>query len=283
MSAMSNYLDIRDIVFRYSGGSEALSNISFSVKKGEFVGILGSNGSGKTTLLKVINCLLKPDKGHVLLNGCAVHDTKKGEVFSHICTMFQNPDDQLFSATVWEDISFGPNNMNLSCEDVKSRVTGVLNDVGMNDYAHTAIHHLSYGQKKRICLAGVLAMQPEVMLLDEPTSCLDPMGVSKIMHLLRGLNKRQGITMIMSTHSVDLIPLFVDRVIVLDNGSKLYEGTPEEVFSKPDLLRKANLRLPRIGHLFEILSKKDGVSLNNFPLTIGEAREEINRLIRAQK
>jgi cobalt/nickel transport system ATP-binding protein len=169
--------------------------------------------------------------------------------------------------------------MGLKKDEVCRRVSNALDAVGMPESAGKPIHNLSFGEKKRICLAGVLAMAPEVMLLDEPTSCLDPMGVNAIMQLLRNLNREAGITMVMATHSVDLVPLFIDRVIVLNRGRVLLDGRPEDVFLRADVIRDAKLRLPRIGHLFEILRKNDGIDLGSLPLTIGEAREEIKNII----
>lgn len=272
----------RDLYFTYPDGTHALEGIDFAVRKGEFVGILGANGSGKTTLLKILNELLKPTKGEVYLEGENIKSISKDILFRRVCTMFQNPDDQLFSPTVSQDIAFGPTNMGLTKEEIQRRINYALDAVEMSEFADKAIHNLSFGQKKRICLAGVLAMGPEVMLLDEPTSCLDPLGINSIMQLLKNLNQEKGITMIMATHSVDLVPLFIDRVVVLNKGRVILEGLPEKVFSQPQLIRPAKLRLPRIGHLFEIL-KKDGFALADLPLTIGEARRElVNRMRNAE-
>ena len=193
--------------------------------------------------------------------------------------MFQNPEDQLFSPTVAQDIAFGPVNMGLSREAVRQRVKSALEAVEMSDYAQRPIHALSFGQKKRVCLAGVLAMDPEIILLDEPTSCLDPAGVSSIMRLLKDLNKQKGITFVMSTHSVDLVPVFIDRVIVLDKGIVVQDGAPQAVFSDSDKLKEAKLRLPHIGRLFEVLKNEDGVNIKDLPLTVGEAREELRGLL----
>ena len=277
---MSNdFLEIKNLSFSYPDGTLVLKNVNLSIKQGEFVGILGGNGTGKTTLLKLLNRLLKPTNGLIYLQGKDVNQTPKNIFFTRVCTMFQNPDDQLFAPTVKEDIAFGPTNMGLSEQQLQQRVENALADVEMSVYADKPIHALSFGQKKRTCLAGVLAMSPDVMLLDEPASCLDPMGVHNIMQLLRNLNRRQKITMIMATHSVDLIPLFTDKVIVLDGNRIACSGTPEEVFAQVNLLRAANLRLPRIGHLFEILKHKDGLTVANLPLTIGAARKELQTLI----
>ncbi len=276
---MINIMELKDTYFCYPDGTPALQNIDLSVKRGEFLGILGANGSGKTTLLKILNGLLMTTKGEIYLEGNNIKSIHKDMLLKKVCTMLQNPDDQLFAPTVGEDIAFGPTNMGLPKEEVKRRTHDALEAVDMTIFADKAIHNLSFGQKKRACLAGVLAMRPEVMLLDEPTSCLDPMGVNAIMQLLRGLNKEKGMTMVMSTHSVDLVPLFIDRVIILNQGKIMLDGRPEDVFSRAEVIRSAKLRLPRIGHLFEILRKNDGINFDNLPLTIGEAREEIKNIL----
>ena len=265
--------------FNYPDGVNALDGINIHIKKGEFVGILGANGSGKTTLLRLLNGLLKPTKGKVYLEQKDVKAINRDTLFSKVCTCFQNPDHQLFSPTVGLDIAFGPANLGLPKDVVRKRVEDALLDVGMSEYFNRTINSLSYGQKKRICLAGVLVMRPEVILLDEPTSSLDPMGVNAIMHLLKDLNKQKGVTMVMSTHSIDLVPIFIDRVIVLHKGRIISEGSPQEVFSDSKKLNDAQLRLPRIGELFDILRKEDGLNMDNLPLTVGEARQELKSLL----
>ncbi len=265
--------------FTYPDGVRALEDITLSIKKGEFVGILGANGSGKTTLLRLLNGLLKPAQGKVCLEQRDMRGINRDALFSRVCTCFQNPDHQLFAPTVGLDIAFGPANLGLSKDVVRSRVEESLKDVDMSEYHNRTINSLSYGQKKRICLAGVLAMGPEVILLDEPTSSLDPLGVNAIMHLLKDLNKQKGVTMVMSTHSIDLVPIFIDRVIVLHKGRIVSEGAPQEVFSDSQKLSDAKLRLPRIGELFDILKREDGFRIEGLPLTVGEARQELKSLL----
>jgi cobalt/nickel transport system ATP-binding protein len=275
-------IEVRNLSFSYPFGTFTLDNINISIEKGEFIGILGANGCGKTTLLKLINRLLKPSQGTIFLKGVEAFSINKDEFFATINMVFQNPDDQLFADTVANDIAFGPINMGLSREEVKKRVEEALAQVGMREFLERPIHTLSLGEKKRICLAGVLAMRPEVMLLDEPTSSLDPMGVSSIMRLLRKINK-EGKTLIMATHCVDLVPLFLDRVFIMSKGRIIRYGKPEVVFSETDMVRDAKLRLPRIAHLIEILRKRDNLKIDHFPLTIGEARRELVKLIPMEK
>lgn len=265
--------------FQYPDGTLAVSDISFEVKQGEFLGILGANGSGKTTLLKLIDGLMKDFKGNLYLDNRDIRKLSPKEIYKKVGLIFQNPDEQLFANTVSEDVAFGPINMGFSEVEVLSRVQNALDAVQMQGFAKKSIHNLSLGQKKRVCLAGLLAMGHKILLLDEPTASLDPMGISSIMHLLKDLNSKNNVTMIMSTHSVDLVPLFIDRVLVLDKGRLVKQGTPEEVFSDTATLRQANLRLTQIGHLFEVLKKKDGLDLDGLPLTIGEARQALRQFI----
>ncbi|MCL6584365.1 MAG: ATP-binding cassette domain-containing protein [bacterium] len=272
-------LTVENISFQYPDHTLGLDGVSLTIKQGEFFSILGANGAGKTTLLKILNGLLKPSSGRVLFRGNDLSSLDKNFLFSHICTVFQDPNDQLFAQTVEQDISYGPYNQGLPEPEVRLRVKKALELVGMAEAAQKSIRSLSYGQKKRICLAGVLAMQPEVMILDEPTSGLDPMGVSSIMRLLKKLNQEEGITMIMATHVVDLVPLFINRLAILRRGKMVQVGTPEDIFNDPSMVRGASLRLPRIAHLLEILKKEDHLEVEKIPLTIGEARRTIVNLI----
>jgi cobalt/nickel transport system ATP-binding protein len=272
-------IEVKNLSFVYPEGNCGIKNINLYVDRGEFIGILGANGAGKTTLLKQINRLLKPTQGEVLFEGNNIRNIDKEEFFSKVCMVFQNPDDQLFAPTVALDIAFGPTNMGLSKDEVDNRVHNALELVGMIEFAQRPIHTLSLGEKKRICIAGVLAMEPDVILLDEPTSSLDPMCVSSIMHLLKKLNKEQGKTLIMATHSVDLVPLFIDRVFIMSKGGIIRSGKPEVVFAESNMVREAKLRLPRIAHLIEILRKHDNLKVERLPLTIGEARRELVKMI----
>jgi len=261
--------------YTYPDGTTALEGVDFRVRKGEFVGILASNGSGKTTLLKLICGLIKPGGGEVSINGRPVSDIPKKELFRMVGMVFQNPADQLFAATVAEDAAFGPTNMGLSPDEVKRRVDEALAAVGISELAARPIQRLSFGQQKRACIAGLLAMGQEVLLLDEPTAGLDPMGEYRIMELLMELNRKQGVTMVMSTHNVDMVPLFIDRLYILSKGKVAREGTPAEVFNTSSQLKGVKLRLPQIAELIEQMKEKDEVQFDRLPLTIGEARREL--------
>ncbi len=197
------------------------------------------------------------------------------EVFRRVGMVFQDPNDQLFATTVEQDVAFGVTNLGLSREEVFRRSADALEFTGMSELAGKAIHTLSFGQKRRAAIAGVISMEPEMILLDEPTSGLDPRGVSTIMRLLRRLNQEKKITMIMATHDIELVPLFCDRVAIMRQGRIIRHGTPVEIFADNDMVRDAELRLPRVAHLAEILQKRDGLHFARTPLTIGQARREL--------
>lgn len=273
-------LSIAIDTFAYADGTQALGNIALEVRSGEFVGILGSNGSGKTTLLKVMDGLVKDYQGRVLLDGADVKKLSPKQIYQKVGLVFQNPDEQLFAPTVFEDVAFGPQNMGFNQEEIVRRVKVALGAVDMDGFAKKSIHHLSFGQKKRICIAGLLAMGHEILLLDEPTAGLDPMGEYKMMDLLTKLNKEQGVTVVMATHSVDLVPLFLDRLFILSKGRIVRSGPPAEVFTAPEEMAQVKLRLPHIAELIYRLKNEDDVPFEKIPLTVGEARREI---IRAMK
>ena len=265
--------------FSYDGFTSALAEISLEVKDGEFLALLGANGCGKTTLLKHLNGLLKPSSGRVFLDGRELSLFKDEQIFRRVGMVFQDPNDQLFGASVGQDVAFGAVNLGLKPDEVARRVSRALKMVGALGLAGKAIHTLSFGQKRRVAIAGVLAMAPEVILLDEPTSGLDPRGASAIMRLLRKLNQGKGTTMLMATHDVELVPLFADRVAIMSKGRLIAEGPPAKVFADTAMIREAELRLPRVGHLIEILQKKEGMSFQQVPLTIGEARRELSKFL----
>jgi len=267
--------------FKYPDGTQALSDIAVDVSHGEFIGILGSNGSGKTTLLKIMDGLMKDFEGSVYLDRADIKKLSPKEIYKKVGLIFQNPDDQLFAATVFEDVAFGPINMGFREDEVINRINNALRDVEMEEYAKKSIHNLSFGQKKRICIAGLLAMGHEILLLDEPTSGLDPMGEYKMMTLLTKLNKEKGVTIVMATHSVDLVPLFLDRLYILSKGSIVRSGISEEVFTAPDDMSNVKLRLPHIAELIYKLKHEDNMPFGKIPLTIGEARREILKTLRS--
>ena len=198
-------IETKDITYKYPDGTKALDKVNFNVDEGKIVALLGPNGAGKSTLFLHFNGILSPSTGSVLIEGCTVKYNKKDlmQIRQKVGIVFQNPDDQLFAPTVLEDVAFGPMNMGLPKEEVESRVKEALLRVGMEGFEKKPPHHLSGGQKKRVAIAGILAMKPKIMVLDEPTSGLDPKGASQILRLLYKLNN-EGITIVISTHDVDL-------------------------------------------------------------------------------
>lgn len=268
-------LEADHVQFSYSDGTVALTEINLCIPRGHFCALLGPNGVGKTTFFKVLINLLKPSRGEVRLDGLPVNRYTKEELYRRIGFVFQDPNDQLFAPTVGEDVAFGPTNLKYSPAETAQRVRSALELVGIAHLIKKPIHYLSYGQKKRAAIAGVLAMKPEIIILDEPTAGLDPLGVREIMNLLVRLNKEEGITILMATHDVDLVPIYSNHLFILNEGKIVLAGSPKEVFGEKQLIRNAHLRLPRVAHLGEILFNKDHLSVDSLPLTIGEARKMV--------
>lgn len=266
-------LDIK--TFGYPDGTVALSDVRVDIAAGEFCGLLGANGSGKTTLLKIMDGLIRDYQGKMLLDGSDILRLHPRDIYRKMGLVFQNPDDQLFASSVFEDVAFGPRNMGFAETVVAEKVNVALEQVEMGALAGKNIHHLSYGQKKRVCIAGLLAMGHEILLLDEPTAGLDPMGEQRMMELLTRLNRDSRVTIVMATHSVDLVPLFLDRLHILSRGKVVRGGTPEEVFTAPAEMAEVKLRLPHIAELIHQLKNEEKLPFRRIPLTVGEARREI--------
>lgn len=273
-------LEVKNIKYSYNSEYQALKGVSLKVEKGEMIALLGKNGAGKSTLFLHLNGIYEPDEGQVFIDGEELKYDKKSllKFRQKVGIVFQNPDDQIFAPTVEEDVAFGPLNLGLSMEEVQDRVEDALARVGMSGYEKKAPHHLSGGQKKRVAIAGILAMKPEVMVLDEPTAGLDPQGVVDLSKLLRELND-EGITILISTHEVDLVPNYADRVFVLVDGNLIANGTPKEIFSQPEILEKANLKVPIVTDLFQQL-ENEGIDMDgDYPLTIDEAKDKFLKLL----
>lgn len=275
-------IETRHLRYRYDNTQGwALDDVSFCAPKGKITGLIGPNGAGKSTLFLNLNGVLTPSEGQVLLDGAPVSYTRSGirDMRRRVGIVFQDPDDQLFSADVYRDISFGAVNLGLPKEEIRRRVEDAMARTGVSELRQRPTHALSYGQKKRVAIAGVLVMQPDVIVLDEPTAGLDPKGVSDIMKLLRDMRDQMGMTIIVATHDIDIVPLYCDYAYLLKHGKLLLDGTPDDIFARPDVLRANNLRLPRIAHLMEILSREDGISVDCSAATIGRARKEILRVL----
>jgi len=263
--------------FSYSGDAPLLQNIEFEVKAGECLVILGASGAGKTTLLKLMDGLLKNYQGEVFLDGKDIRKLKPREIYSKMGLLFQNPDEQLFAPTVFEDVAFGPRNMGFAEEEVRKRCIEALELVELSGFEERSISKLSFGQKKRVALAGLLAMGHEILLLDEPTLGLDPVRERRFLGLLKRLQDERNITLVIATHQVDIVPEIADRVLILSDGRVFFLGPPEEIFGKPQSLEKVYLRHPLVSETFLPFWEWDG--LNRLPLTVEEGREILKRLL----
>jgi len=268
-------IEVINLAFRYPDGTRALNGVSFSMPEGARVALLGPNGAGKSTLLLHLNGLNLPQQGAVKVLGREVGKKTKKWVRAGVGIVFQDPDDQIFSSTVWDDVAFGPINMGLSSYDVVQRVRNSLQAVGMLAYREKPPYRLSYGQKKRVAIAGVLAMEPKVIVLDEPMAFLDPAGKEQVERILDDLN-RNGTAIIIATHDVDLAARWADRVIILKDGRVLAEGGPGLLTDK-QLVESADLICPLIARVFLELPELD---VDPVPLTVAQAVSGIRRLLK---
>lgn len=256
---------------------EALEGIDLTVRRGEFVVIIGPNGSGKSTLAKHFNALLLPSKGRVVVNGMDTGDAQNlWKIRQTAGMVFQNPDNQIVATLVEEDVAFGPENLGLRPTEIRQRVAGALRTVDMAEYARHAPHTLSGGQKQRVAIAGILAMQPEIIVLDEPTAMLDPQGRAEVLGTTRRLNKEKGITVVFITHFMREA-VEADRVVVMSSGRIVLDGTPREVFAEPARLRAWGLDVPQIAELAAEL-RAQGVEVPGDILTVDDMVDWICRL-----
>ena len=284
-----------NINFTYPDGTTALTDINLCVASGERVAVLGANGSGKSTLFNLFNGLLQPTSGAVFIKGLSVEQKNYRAIRRMVGMVFQDPDDQLFSNTVKQEIAYGLLNLGTPKKDIQESVRWALSVVGLDGYENKSPYNLSGGEKKRVALASVLAMKPEVLVLDEPTAALDPRGVAQSVKLLNNINKSLNITLIFATHDVDVVPLLADRIYVMNRGRIRVSGATAEVFSQKEIIRDNNLRLPRVAHLVELL-QRDGFSAPGadhgqcgtepetgpLPMTIGQARRLLESRIARQ-
>ena len=240
-------IECQNVKFLYPGSTvNAVNGVSFSVKKGEFLSVIGHNGSGKSTLARLLNGLLEADEGKITVLGMDVSQEGNAvEIRKRVGVVFQNPDNQMVASIVEDDIAFGPENIGVEREEIGRRIDWALNAVGMQDYRHSTPTRLSGGQKQRIAVAGVLAIKPEVLILDESTAMLDPKGRREVIEVVKKLNEEQGMTIILITHFMEEA-LLADRTIVMNRGEIVLTGTPEEIFKSGDALETFNLSLPRI-------------------------------------
>ena len=252
---------VDNVSFSYNeSGLSALNGVTLDIEKGEFLAIVGHNGSGKSTLAKHFNGLLLPSNGKVFVCDMDTSDEDKAlEIKRHVGIVFQNPDNQIVTTIVEDDVAFGPENLGIKSEEIRTRVYDALAAVGMQEYAHSAPHMLSGGQKQRIAIAGMLAMKPDVLVLDEATAMLDPSGRHEILSIAKKLNKEQGITIIMITQYMNEVTE-ADRVIVMKHGKIDFEGNPKFVFSQSEKLKAAGLDVPPVVELRNILINENVIS-----------------------
>lgn len=272
-------MEARRVAFAYAVAEgeaphEVLHGVDLAVEKGSFVALLGHNGSGKSTLAKHFNALLLPTGGQVLVKGMDTADeSRKYDIRHTVGMVLQNPDNQIVSSIVEEDVAFGPENLGVPPEEIRRRVEAALRAVGMWEFRHRAPHKLSGGQKQRVTIAGILAMQPDCVVLDEPTAMLDPRGRAEVMETVRALNREQGITVVLITHYMEEAAA-ADRVVVMDDGHVVMDGTPREVFAQVDKLRALRLDVPQPTELCWEL-RRLGVPLPSDVLTVEECVEAI--------
>ena len=276
-------VETRDLVYEYirrdeegnvEGITTAVDKVNLEVAQGEFVAILGHNGSGKSTLAKHINAILNPTDGTVWVDGMDTSEEEKvWEIRQRAGMVFQNPDNQIIGQVVEEDVGFGPENMGIPTKEIWERVEESLRAVGMYEYRKHSPNKLSGGQKQRVSIAGVLAMHPKCIVLDEPTAMLDPKGRREVIRAVRGLNQVEGVTVILITHYMEEI-IHADRVFVMDGGRIAMEGTPREIFSQVDKLKELRLDVPQVTMLAYEL-RKQGIGLQDGILTVQELADAL--------
>ncbi len=242
-------IEFRAVDFSYDNGGFAIKKLNFSVEEGEFVAVLGHNGSGKSTLARLCNGLLEADGGEIEIFSMPVSEKKNlYEIRKNVGIVFQNPDNQTVASIVEDDIAFGAENVGLSREEIGERISFALKAVGMEEFRHSTCTRLSGGQKQRIAIAGVLAIRPKIMILDESTAMLDPRGRKEVMDVVTRLNKEEGITVLLITHFMEEA-LRADRAVVMNRGEIVMQGTPQSIFARHEELETYNLSLPRIGYI----------------------------------
>ncbi|WP_408070289.1 energy-coupling factor transporter ATPase [Butyrivibrio sp. JL13D10] len=261
----------------------ALKDVCLQIPDGQFIGLIGHTGSGKSTLVQHLNGLMKPTSGSVFFNGKDINDAEfnRKELRAKVGLVFQYPEHQLFEINCFQDVCFGPKNLGLSQKEVELRAYDALKKVGFPDESfYQSPFDLSGGQKRRVAIAGVLAMKPEVLILDEPTAGLDPKGREEILNLIDDLHKNMGITVILVSHSMEDVANYVERIIVMNKGQALYDGTPKEVFANYKELEEIGLAAPQVTYVMQEL-KNEGFPVATDATTIEEAADEIMRALGA--
>ncbi len=269
----------------YGGDTElavhALKDVNLVIPDGQFIGLIGHTGSGKSTLVQHLNGLIKPTGGFIYFNGEDIHDDDydKKKLRSKVGLVFQYPEHQLFEIDVFTDVCFGPKNLGLSKKEAELRAYAALKQVGLEDeFFYQSPFDLSGGQKRRVAIAGVLAMKPDILILDEPTAGLDPKGRDEILDQIASLHREMGITVILVSHSMEDVAKYVERIIVMNKGSVLYDDVPKEVFRHYKELEQVGLAAPQVTYIMQALHEK-GFPVNTEATTISEARDEILRVL----
>lgn len=274
---MDNILEVKNVTYEYTDEEKtfaAVKNLSLNIERGSFTVILGHNGSGKSTLAKMLNGLNKPTSGDVFADGINTKDEETEiDVKRKVGMVFQNPDNQIIASIVEEDVAFGPENLGIPPKEIEKRVEDALKAVDMWEFRKSTPHHLSGGQKQRIAIAGIIAMQPECLVLDEPTAMLDPKGRAEIISTLHRLNRDKGITVVLITHYMEEAEN-ADRVIVMNDGKIIADDKPKVIFSDVERLKKVGLDVPQTAELLYNL-KKNGFAVDTHALSIKEAAEQI--------
>lgn len=286
---MSSFIEIKDLHFSYVNEmeeppvkTEVLKGINLDIQKGEFVAVLGHNGSGKSTLAKCINAINIPESGSVLVNGLDTKDEKNLlDIRKTVGMVFQNPDNQIVATIVEEDVAFALENMGVDPKEIRQRVDDALKTVGMYEYREHAPHKLSGGQKQRVAIAGVIAMRPQCILLDEPTAMLDPKGRAEVMKTIKMLNRENGVTIVLITHYMEEAAQ-ADRVVVIDEGEVVMDNEPKKVFSQVETMKNLGLDVPQVTQLAYGL-KKAGYNISSEVITEDECVEAIAGIIANKK
>lgn len=277
---MDSIIELKNVTFSYDTDTDeprtVLKDFSLNIERGSFTAILGHNGSGKSTLAKLCNGLNLPEKGTVLANGLDTADDENMlNIRENVGLVFQNPDNQIVATIVEEDVAFGPENMGLERDEIRSRVDDALKAVNMYEYRRHEPHRLSGGQKQRVAIAGIIAMQPECIVFDEPTAMLDPKGRRQVMNIINKLNRELGKTVVLITHYMDEAAQ-ADRVVVMDGGKIIADDVPKKVFSQVELLKSVGLDVPQPTELIYRL-KKAGITFDGDVLTVEECVEAISQ------
>ncbi len=270
-------ITVKNLSYKYPDGSKALEDVNMEMYEGERIVIVGPNGAGKTTFMLHLNGTLHGTEGQIEIFGKSVDKMKRAEIVKEVGMVFQDPDDQLFMPTIFDDIAFGPINMGLKEDEVRERVGKAISSLGLSGFEDRAPHHLSFGEKKKASLAAVMAMEPRILVLDEPTANLDPSSRTELIAILNDLNKREGITMVIATHDVNAIPELADRIYAL-NRTIIETGTPREIFFNGNLLKQNKLDVPDVFKLFDVM-RCFGFNCDKLPLSLDEAVSGLTKVI----